>query len=219
MHGDDAIIAVSIGKSPLMNLVEWLAGIENAHFLLEDYRAEVEELFAANLQNLLRQAELIVEHHPADIFYMVENTSSTLISPEQYRTYCLPQLSEVGKILQQADCPLVLHMCGHLKALLPDVKTLPAAAYEAFTSPTLGDTTLLDGRSVCPDVCLIGGTNATLWTRPLDEILATLANDLDALPHHRGIVVTSAGVMPPICSPETIRTVCEWVKAYPARMA
>ena len=52
-------------------------------------------------------------------------------------------------------------------------------------------------------VCLIGGTNAALWTRPAVEIIAQLATDLDALPHHRGLVVTSAGVMPPCCAPDT----------------
>jgi len=35
---------------------------------------------------------------------------------------------------------------------------------------------------------------------------------------HRGIVPTSAGVMPPLAKPETIRQVCEWVKAYPVRV-
>jgi len=55
-------------------------------------------------------------------------------------------------------------------------------------------------------------------TRSADEIISQLEIDLDALPHHRGIVVTSAGVMPPMCKPETIKEVCEWVKQYPARM-
>ena len=30
--------------------------------------------------------------------------------------------------------------------------------------------------------------------------------------------VTSAGVMPPGCKPETIKAVCDWVKQYDARM-
>jgi len=109
-------------------------------------------------------------------------------------------------------------MCGHLKAILPDLAHIPAQAFEAFTSPTIGDTTLLDGRNACPDTCLIGGTNAMLWTRTADEIIAEIEKDLDELPHHRGIVVTSAGVMPPVCTPQTIKQVCEWVKKYPARM-
>ena len=88
----------------------------------------------------------------------------------------------------------------------------------AGSAPTLGDTTLLDGRTHCPDVCLIGGTNAMLWTRPAREICAGIEASLDELPHHRGIVVTSAGVMPPRCRPETIRDVCARVKRYPIRI-
>ena len=109
-------------------------------------------------------------------------------------------------------------MCGYLKDLLPQIAKIPAVAYEAFTSPPLANTTLLDGRSACPNVCLIGGTCAPLWLKPAEEIIETLQHDLDELPHHRGIVVTSAGVMPPAATPETIKAVADWVKAYPARM-
>jgi len=50
------------------------------------------------------------------------------------------------------------------------------------------------------------------------EIIGEIQKALDELPHHRGLVVTSAGVMPPLCRPETIREVCERVKAYDPRM-
>ena len=113
---------------------------------------------------------------------------------------------------------MALHMCGHLKNLLPDLAVLPAMAFEAFTSPPVGNTRLRDGRAMCPDKCLIGGTNATLWLKRANVIVAEIEQELDALPHHRGIIVTSGGVMPPLCSPETIREVCEWVKTYPVRM-
>ena len=113
---------------------------------------------------------------------------------------------------------MILHMCGHLKGLLPDLAQMPVEAFEAFTSPTLGNTTLAEGRRACPGVCLVGGTNAVLWTKPAAAIIEQLEIDLDALPHHRGIVVTSAGVMPPLCAPETIREVGAWVRGYPARM-
>jgi uroporphyrinogen-III decarboxylase len=216
--GSTAVTAAGIGESPLMLWVEWLAGVENAHLLLLDHQEEVERLFAAIHRVLVKKAEILAEHSPADVFYMIENTSTTLISPDQYRTYCAPHITEYGNVVADAGGILILHMCGHLKALLPDLAKIPARAFEAFTSPTLGNTTLLDGRTACPDKCLVGGTNAMLWTRGSDEIIAQLETDLDALPHHRGIVVTSAGVMPPLCAPETIKAVCEWVKAYPARM-
>ena len=42
---------------------------------------------------------------------------------------------------------------------------------------------------------------------------AHLERELAPLPHTRGIVLTSAGVMPPFCPPETIREVCRWIRA------
>ena len=215
--GQDAICCAAIGKSPLMHWVEFLAGVEGAHYLLHDHRGEVEELLAAMHKVMVEKTELLSQHHPADALYLVENTSTTLISPEQYRRYCDRHIREYGAITRGAGRVLILHMCGLLKDILGDLRTIPAEAFEAFTSPTLGNTTLLDGRSACPDKCLIGGTNAVLWTRPAEEIVAEIERDLDELPHHRGVAVTSAGVMPPLCEPETIRSVCTWLRDYPVR--
>ncbi len=216
--GEDALTINGIGESPLMYWIEWMAGVENAHFLLMDHQQEVEALFDTMHSVLIDIIKLLCEHSPADVFYLMENTSTTLISPDQYRQYCARHVGEYAKLTKSAGRNLILHMCGHLKALLPDLDKIPAQAFEAFTSPTLGNTTMLDGRSACPGKCLIGGTNAMLWTRKADDIIAKIEADLDELPHHRGIVVTSAGVMPPMCKPETIKKVCEWVKLYPARM-
>lgn len=216
--GEEACTMHGIGETALMSWVEWFAGVENAHWLLADCPAEVEALFEAMHRVLCDTARILAEHSPADVLYLVENTSTTLISPEQYRRYSRRFVADVGGICRAHDRLLVLHMCGHLKALLSDLATAPAAAFEAFTSPTLGDATLLDGRSACPRTCLIGGTNAVLWTRPAAEIIARLDHDLGELPHHRGLVITSAGVMPPLCAPATIREVGEWVKRYPLRL-
>jgi len=215
--GQEAVVAAGIGTSALMQWVQALAGVEMAHYLLLDHPDEVAALFEAMHRNLRRKTELAAEHTPADILYLVENTSTTLVSPAQYRQYWFPRMHEYAGITRRAGRILVLHMCGHLKALLPELSALPAEAFEAFTSPKVGNTTLLDGQDGCPDKCLIGGTNAALWLEPADGIIAQLERDLAALPHHRGIVITSAGVMPPRCAPETVKAVCDWVKAYPAR--
>ncbi len=215
--GQDALTVSDIGESPLMYWVEFVAGVENAHFLLADHPQAVETLFEAMHKVLLERTRIMCEYSPADSFYLVENTSTTLISPNQYRRYCARHVGAYAELTKAADRNLILHMCGHLKALLGDLNRIPAQAFEAFTSPTLGNTSLLDGRGACPEKCLIGGTNAMLWLKESDDIIAKIEQDLDALPHHRGLVVTSAGVMPPRCKPETIRRVCEWVKRYPTK--
>jgi hypothetical protein len=215
--GEGASTATSIGESPLMQWIEWLAGVATAQYLLADHPAEVEALFDAMHRVLLRRTELMAESSPADMLYLIENTSTTLISPDQYRRYGVPQVGAYAGVTHAAGRNLVLHMCGHLKAVLPDLARIPAQAFEAFTSPPVGNTRLADGRAACPNTCLVGGTNATLWLQPAGAIIAELERDLAALPHHRGIVVTSGGIMPPRAKPETIREVCQWVQRYTVR--
>jgi hypothetical protein len=59
-----------------------------------------------------------------------------------------------------------------------------------------------------PSKALIGGTNATLLLKPVEEILAEVAEDLDNCPDRRKIFLTSAGMYPPqIPVEKTIRLV------------
>ena len=212
--GEGGIVTTGIGISPLMDWIQHLAGIENAHLMLCDYQQDVESLFQEMHTFLCRRAEIIAEKSPAPVVFSTENTSTTLISPAMFRQYCYKHLVDYGNIISSAGKIHLLHMCGHLKDVLPDIAKLPAAGIEAFTSPMLGNTTLKDGRTACAGKCLVGGTNATLWTKSKDEIFGQIEHDLDELPHHRGIVVTSAGVMTPLCKPEIIREVSELVKGY-----
>ncbi len=215
--GDSGVMTTGMGESPLMMFVEHLAGVANAHILLHENKDEVDTLFDAMHAALLRKVKAAAECTIADMCYLGENTSTTLISPAQYREYCARHIGDYAQVFKDAGKRLTLHMCGHLKALLPQLAQIPARAFEAFTTPTVGNATLLDGRTGCPDKCLIGGTNAALWLRPAREIIATIEKDLDSLPHHRGLVITSGGMQPPATSPETLREVCEWVKSYPVR--
>jgi len=217
--GQSAVVSIGLGESPLMMWVEWLAGVENAHYFLFDYEDEVHALFAAMHQQLLDITRVVCSNQQPDMVMMVENTSTTLISPDQFRTYCCKHLRAYSQIAHANGVPMILHQCGALKDLLPIIATeLPLiSGTEAFTSPPVGATRFQDGRAAMQNYCMIGGTNATLWTKPAATIIAELEKDLAALPHHRGLVVTSAGVMPPLAEPETIREVAEWVRAYPAR--
>ena len=212
--GDTAVTAIGVGISPIMNTIQHLTGLEIGNYLLADYPEVMSRLLEEMHRVVLDTCKLLCEHHPADVYYMIENTSTTLLSPEQYRALSFPHVMEYARIAEEHGSMMLLHMCGHLKAILPDLATLPVTGFEAFTSPTVGNTTLADGRGVCPDKCLIGGTNATTWIKPAAAIIDEIRESLEALPHARGIVVTSAGVMPPLCAPETIREVCDWVKSY-----
>ena len=214
--GGGAFVFDSQGTSALMYFIEWLAGTEQGHYLLADYPGETEALFDEIHKTILKRFEVSAEHSPADMLFLSENTSTRLISPGQYKKYCFPHLKAYGEIAEKSGRTVMLHMCGHLKQLLPELNKLPAsiAAFEAFTPPTVGDTTLYEGRINCPERCLLGGTSAVVWMWTAKEIIAYLEESLAVLPHHRGIVLSSAGVMPPACSPETIKEVKDWLNGY-----
>jgi len=105
-------------------------------------------------------------------------------------------------------------MCGHLKALLPRINALPAIAIEAYTSPPVGNTTLADRVRLAPRIAVIGGTNAALWLRPVEEICAEIQKSLREAGTPRGLVLTSAGVMPPAASIEKIRQVRDFARRF-----
>lgn len=216
--GQDAVVSEVVVESPFMYYLEYLAGIAEGHILLADYEDEIEALFEAEDCWCRKRVQTELEHSPADILYIEENTSTTTLSPTQFREYCMPYLKKYTKMMQDADKLVAYHMCGHLKLLLSDLNQLPNQAQEAFTPPPFGAATLIEGRAECPEKCLIGGCGAGQWVMDDPEkIIAYIEEQFEKLPHHRGIVLTSAGVMPPGCSPETIKAVFDWVKEYPNR--
>jgi hypothetical protein len=103
-------------------------------------------------------------------------------------------------------------MCGHLKALLPRINELPSEAIEAYTTPPVGNATIADRSRWCPTKAIIGGTDATLWLQPVEEIGATIERSIAEAGSLQGLVLTSAGVMPPLASIKKIRQVREFAK-------
>ncbi|MFB3892797.1 MAG: uroporphyrinogen decarboxylase family protein [Phycisphaerae bacterium] len=206
------------GTSPLMDLVEHFAGPVNTTYMLADFPREMAELMDLMHADCLARASHVARHSPADVIVSGENTSTTLISPRQFEEHCLGRLCEYGRAIESAGKMHELHMCGHLKALLGRIDTIPAASIEAFTAPTLGNTRLADGRSKAPGKTLIGGTNAMIWLRSIDEIKAYIQTELDACPNHRRIILTTAGVAPQFCPAETLREIGAWLAQFRPRM-
>jgi len=216
--GQRGITKANVGTSPLMHLVEHVIGPVQTHLMLCDYRDEVSELMDLMHAARLQRVERIAATTPADLLVSMENTSTSLISPDQFEAYCLPRLCDYGRIIERAGKVHELHMCGLLKALLERIDTIPAHSVEAFTAPTLGNTRLADGRTRAPSKCLVGGTNCMTWLGPIETIKAFIQAELDACPDHRRIVLTTAGVAPPACNAETFRATGEWIRLLPVRV-
>ncbi len=216
--GQRGITHVGWGTSPLMHLVEHVIGPINTHLMLADHPGEMNELIEQMHAANLAFVALLARRSPADVIVSVENTSTTLISPAQFRKYCLRHLRDYSEAIEAAGKMHELHMCGHLKALLEEIDTIPAASIEAFTSPTLGNTRLADGRRRTPSKTLVGGTNVNVWLWPVERIQQYVLGELAACPDNRRIVLTTAGVAPPGCALEKFRQIGQWIPTMPLKL-
>ena len=216
--GERGILITGWGTSPLMDLVEHIIGPVNTTLMLFDHPGELDELIELMHRSCLARARAVARYTAADVVVSVENTSTTLISPGQFEKYCLPHLRDYGHAIQAEGKMHELHMCGHTRALLPAIDTIPASSIEAFTSPTLGNTRLVDGRTGAPGKTLVGGTNVNVWLRPLEAIKQYIVDELAACPDNRRIVLTTAGVAPPGCPAEKFRAIGEWIPTVALKM-
>jgi hypothetical protein len=209
---DDVFTTSGIGPSPFMECVENLCGPINSVYLQMDepelFNALIEEMH----QNQIRHLKTRLPYCPADSFWMTENTSTSLISPDQFKQFCMHKLKEYGQMILDHGIIPVHHMCGTLNALLELIDELPAMVNEAYTTYPLGDVSLAEGRKRMPSKALIGGTNATLWMEDEDAIVQAVAEDLEKCENRLGIFLTSAGVLTPLSSMGKTKRVIERLK-------
>lgn len=212
-----AVTMTGIGPGPLMDLVERWCGPENAVFLRHDEPELFAEVLDLMHRSRLEQLRVLLPTVAADTFWLTENTSTTLISPDIFRTCCAPHLRDYGALVAAQGIIPVHHMCGHLNALLEDIDALPALVNEAYTTRPVGNASLDEGRRRMPSKSLWGGTNATLWLKSAETIIAEVAADLERCPDHRGIFLTSAGVLPPRVDLAKAQAVVAGLRALPWR--
>jgi uroporphyrinogen-III decarboxylase len=212
LEKEDAFTMSGIGPSPYMYLLQHLSGPISTVYLMADEPELFRETLEVMRGDRMRNLRAVLPGNPTDTFWLTENTSTTLLSPDIFREFCMPYLKDCGELIREHGIYPVHHMCGTLNALLEMIDELPAAANEAYTTRPLGDVSLAEGRTRMPSKALIGGTNATGWLAPAERIVETVADDIAACPDRRKIFLTSAGVLPPLVSFEKAKTVVEEFK-------
>ena len=158
--GDRGVVFTSGPSTPLMSLIQNGIGMPDIYYHLVDHTQAFDDLYEVEVDRCCRYYEAVAK---SDAEYVItqENTSTTLVSPGLYEKYCLPVKKRYCEITRDAGKTHILHMCGCLKGLLPQILQAGADAWESFSPPPIGDTHLVDGRDVAGDeVSLIGGMNA-----------------------------------------------------------
>ncbi len=207
---NDKFFLFPVRPSPLMDLVQYKTGIEEYSFLSYDYPELMEQLIDSMHNAQLKYYKKVAEYTDIDSIISIENTSTTLISPQLFSRYSRKHLTEYNEVLAQYGKRQILHMCGKLKLLLPDLAEIPAAAMEAFTSPTVGDTTIRDGFTNLPNKVIIGGSCASLWASENPTLIAnTILSDIENAGGVDRLILSSGGEIPYTATPDIIKKVRE----------
>lgn len=140
--GDDGLYLPTMAPSPVQQLLQLDMGVVAFYRFLQDQRGELLALLDLMQQARCQEYEAMAAQCPAPALIAVENTSTRLLSPALYRELSLPQIRQYADICHRHGQRLVLHMCGHLRALLPILPETGADAINALTPPPVGDTTV-----------------------------------------------------------------------------
>jgi len=166
--GDDGVYVHAFNPSPLQTLLEYDMGLVNAYALLADYPEEFSELLAIMHSRRVQEYEICARRMPCEAFMPVENTSTTMISPDIYEKYSLPHIRDLVDIMHRHNKKVILHMCGLIRDLLPLIKQTGADGINALCEPPIGNTpfeTALD--ELGDDIIIWGGVvDATLFNSP-----------------------------------------------------
>jgi len=213
--GEDGVYVPTIDPSPVQHLIEYEMGLENFYNLLQDEPGEMEDLLETMHHCRLQEYEILARRTPAPAIITVENTSSNLISPTLYRKYSLRHLQEFVQAAHAHGKKAILHMCGHLKHLLPVIKETGLDGVHALTPPPVGDTMPELAWDILGDqVTLLGLLDGAVFHDPRatkTDIFSLL--DKTFTPRVRAgnyiLVVAADGLPTPV---EKFAAVAEWMQ-------
>ena len=161
--GDMGVFTPIVDPSAVQQMLEYESGVVNFYYLLEDAPELMERTIEAIQRQRQKIYELLAKHIPCKTIIPVENTSTSMISPALYRKYTLPHMQKYAETMHKYGKKAVIHMCGHLGALLPELKEVGLDGIHALTEPPVGTCTYemaLD--ALGEDLVVLTGFDATV---------------------------------------------------------
>ena len=161
--GDDGVATRFWGPTAIPRLLEEDVGMEAFYYLLADYPDEVDALIRTmHAQNLV--AFRMLAEGPWESVLLAENTSTYYISPRVYERYNMPHQRDFVEITKAAGKTALLHMCGHVRDLLPLIRETGCDGIHTLTPPPTGNTPWEEALDVIgEDLVILGCLDPTIW--------------------------------------------------------
>ncbi len=168
---DQGVVTRFWGPSTIPRLLEQDMGTENFYYLQSDHPDEMDALIRTIHTRQLQAFEHLADG-PWDSVTLIENTSTHYIGPEIYERYNMPHQRDFVEIVKRQGKTAILHMCGHVHALLDLVRETGCDGIHALTPPPTGNTPWEKALDVIgDDLIIFGALDPTVFASgPVEDI-------------------------------------------------
>lgn len=157
-----AVPAVVAGVRGPFSSAWMLMGLEQMSYALADYPELLDDIFRvtadfwaiAGLAAFRAGADAIVIHDDQG------SNTATFFAPARWRQLVLPHLARQIATLRAAGAPVILHSCGNINAILPDLVATGINGLNNLQRAARMDLAAVKA-AYGPKLCLIGNVDAT----------------------------------------------------------
>ncbi|MEN6478822.1 MAG: uroporphyrinogen decarboxylase family protein [Anaerolineales bacterium] len=186
-----------IGSGNLAHFAEhltWLTGYETLCLLLYDQRDLVQAIADRLVETYRQVLSLILQFDRVKLIWGSDDmgfNSGTLISPRDLRAFVLPGHRLMAQLSHQAGRPYLLHSCGNLTQIMPDL--LDDVQIDAKHSYEDTIESVIDVKAHYGDrLTILGGIDVDFLCRASEEqVRARVRHTLDACLAGGGYVLGS----------------------------
>ena len=219
--GTEGMAWLYVPCTPILHLIMYDLGLERLAYLLADHPHPMHRLLDTMAEKALAACE-IAASSPAKVGIIAENSGTLLVSPTQFATYCAPIMKEYVRLFKARGRYLLLHACGHLRGLLPQIATTGIHGIESLTPPPTGNVDLAYARQVLgSDRTIIGGFDP-IWflnARPdqIERRVEELAVEVYPGDHFMLMPADSTPAFSPLANFAAVRRAIERVGRWSAK--
>jgi len=144
--GDDGIVIVRVGKSPLQEMLYQMLGYERFAIDYRENRDLLDSLYATMVRRYQELYELAA-NAPVEILLLADNITADVVGVDRFRTYLMPEYAKLKARLAGTGKLLAVHMDGRLRGLVGQIASADCDIVEALTPPPMGNVSIREARA------------------------------------------------------------------------